>query len=86
MALSMTSTALRLPGSTKAAFLPARTTAGRRVSLAVRAEQGLGEKIEEKTKVRLPLPPRETHSALVGSSFVPLSDKGPHIYSTIVPA
>ena len=53
MALSMTSTALRLPGSSRAVFQPARTNTGRRISFVVRAEQSLGDKIEEKTKVRL---------------------------------
>jgi hypothetical protein len=50
MALSMTSTALRLPGSSRAVFQPARTNTGRRISFVVRAEQSLGDKIEEKTK------------------------------------
>ncbi len=55
MALSMTSSALRLPGSSRAVFQPARTGAGRRISFVVRAEQSLGDKIEEKTKVSVNL-------------------------------
>ncbi len=49
----MTSTALRLPGCTKAVFQSPRSTSARRITFSVRAEKGLGEKIEEKTQVRI---------------------------------
>lgn len=53
MALSMTSTSLRMGCSSRAALLSKRPIAARKFAFAVRAEKGLGEKIEEATKVSL---------------------------------
>jgi hypothetical protein len=53
MALSVSSTAIRLGCSSKAAFLPTRPRTSRKMQFAVRAEKGIGEKIEEATKVRV---------------------------------